>query len=389
MTSLVTPPVCYPPSLRAPSIDRAAQISQRAWQQHSLMTLAALKAATPQTPLRAFTLPGFAEAHVLIKDERAHASGSLKHRLAMSLFEQALVEGWLTPGRPVIEASSGSTAVSEAWLARQLGLEFIAVVPAATAPDKLAAIRAEKGQVVEVSDAARLCQHAQQLADDSGGHFINQFRHAATASDWRSVSSLPGECLRQIAVQGLPPLEAVLLGAGTGGSAATFARHLRLKGERAKVIGVDPEHSVYVDCWQHFQTHGVRQTALTPPCASNPIEGIGRPCVLEAFRPEDFDDYLPIEDSRSQAAALWLAEYAERTGQEELAVGPSTGTALAGLLQTLETRRARGESFRGSWLILACDSASRYASTFGCQTWREHHQSRLAPHMCWLERVVC
>lgn len=388
MTSIDAPSPSVTPSSHAQSADYAAQTSLRVWQQCSLMTLAALKAATPRTPLKVLALPGFAEAHVLIKDERAHASGSLKHRLAMSLFEQALVEGWLKPGRPVIEASSGSTAVSEAWLARQLGLEFIAVIPTTTAPDKLAAIRAEGGKVVKVDDAALLCQHAQRLADVSGGHFIDQFRHAATASDWRSTTSLPGECLSQLASHGLPPLEAVFLGAGTGGSAATFARHLRLKGERAKVIGVDPEHSVYTACWQHFQTHGVRHTALTPPCASNPIEGIGRPCVLEAFRPEDFDDYLSIEDSRSQAAALWLAEHAERTEQEELAVGPSTGTAFAGLLQTLEARRMRGESLRGSWLILACDSASRYASTFGNQAWHEQHQVRLAPYRQWLKSLT-
>ncbi|MDI4659648.1 MULTISPECIES: pyridoxal-phosphate dependent enzyme [Cobetia] len=366
--------------------DACTHAAQReSWRQRSLMKLAALKAATPATPLLELSLRGLGEARILIKDERAHASGSLKHRLAMSLFEQALQQDWLTPDCPVIEASSGSTAVSEAWLARRLGLQFIAVVPRGTAFYKQEAIRGEGGRVVEIEDSARLCQHAQALADDSGGHFLNQFRHAATAGDWASDTSLPGECLTQITARELPELQAVFLGAGTGGSAASFARHLRHKrhlhqeGHRARVIGVDPEHSVYHACWQHHRTHGTRTTRLPAPQAVNPIEGIGRPCVLEAFDPAHFDDYRRIADARSQEAALWLAEHAG------LEVGPSTGTAFAGLLESLALRRARGESLAGSWLLLACDHAERYATTLGDPAWRAAQQSRLAPQRAWLE----
>ncbi|WP_417285803.1 PLP-dependent cysteine synthase family protein [Cobetia marina] len=397
---------CAPSSLATPSEGLLHRTPLEAWRQECLAQLAALKAATPVTPLRELALCGLGEARVLIKDERAHASGSLKHRLAMALFEQALKQGWLSPGRPVIDASSGSTAVSEAWLARRLGLEFIAVVPKGTACNKLKAIRDEGGRVVEIENAVHLCQSAQALAEDSGGHFLNQFQHAATASDWQSETSLPGECLAQIAERELPELEAVFLGAGTGGSAATFARHLRHKGvlrhsgplhhtgpfhhsgplhhrgHGARVIGVDPEHSVYHACWQHHHTHGTRMTSLPAPQAPNPIEGIGRPCVLEAFDPVHFDDYRRIADARSQAAALWLAEHAG------LAVGPSTGTAFAGLLETLELKHARGEALTGSWLLLACDHASRYASTLGDPVWRAEHQSRLAPHRAWIERLT-
>ncbi|MDH2295606.1 pyridoxal-phosphate dependent enzyme [Cobetia sp. 1AS1] len=382
-----------------PAAQHGPHASQReSWRQRSLMKLAALKAATPVTPLLELSLRGLGEARILIKDERAHASGSLKHRLAMSLFEQALQKDWVTPGGPVIEASSGSTAVSEAWLARRLGLEFIAVVPRGTAFYKQEAIRGEGGRVVEIEDSARLCQHAQALADDSGGHFINQFRHAAMAGDWRSDgasdASLPGECLAQIAARELPELQAVFLGAGTGGSAASFARHLRHKrhlhqgshlhhgSHRARVIGVDPEHSVYHACWQHHRAHGTRTTALPAPQAANPIEGIGRPCVLEAFDPAHFDDYRRIADARSQAAALWLAEHAG------LEVGPSTGTAFAGLLESLALRRARGESLAGSWLLLACDHAERYATTLGDPAWRAAQQSRLAPQRAWIEALT-
>ena len=47
-----------------------------------------------------------------LKDESTHPTGSLKHRLARSLFLYALCNGWLREGTTVVEASSGSTAVS-------------------------------------------------------------------------------------------------------------------------------------------------------------------------------------------------------------------------------------------------------------------------------------
>src|ERR1700761_4134148 len=81
-------------------------------------------------------LPGIA---LYLKDESTHPTGSLKHRLARSLFLHALCNGWIGPDTTIVEASSGSTAVSEAYFARMLGLRFVAVMPASTATEKVEA----------------------------------------------------------------------------------------------------------------------------------------------------------------------------------------------------------------------------------------------------------
>ena len=67
-----------------------------------------------------------------LKDESTHITGSLKHRLARPPFLYALCNGWIAENTTVIEASSGSTAVSEAYFAALLGLPFIAVMPSST-----------------------------------------------------------------------------------------------------------------------------------------------------------------------------------------------------------------------------------------------------------------
>src|SRR4029079_48133 len=89
---------------------------------------------------------GFPGVDIYFKDESTHPTGSLKHRLARSLFLCALCEGRIGAGPTVIDASSGSTAISEAYFAALLELPYVAVMPRCTAPAKIREIEALGGQ---------------------------------------------------------------------------------------------------------------------------------------------------------------------------------------------------------------------------------------------------
>ena len=78
------------------------------------------------THLVKLPLPGPVDLY--LKDESTHPTGSLKHRLARSLFLYALCNGRIGPTTTVVEASSGSTAVSEAYFAQLIGVPFVAVM---------------------------------------------------------------------------------------------------------------------------------------------------------------------------------------------------------------------------------------------------------------------
>src|SRR5690606_19417567 len=81
--------------------------------------------------------PGLKGISIYLKDESTHPTGSLKHRLARSLFLYGICNGKIRSGTTLVEASSGSTAVSEAYFAHLLGLPFIAVVPRSTSRPKI------------------------------------------------------------------------------------------------------------------------------------------------------------------------------------------------------------------------------------------------------------
>jgi cysteine synthase A len=111
--------------------------------------------------------------------------------LARSLFLYALCNGWLRPGAPVIEVSSGSTAVSEVYFARLLGLLFIAVMPASISPEKIAQIAFYGGQSHLLDAPQGLHGQAQQLAATCGGHFMDQFTYAERPLIGALITILP------------------------------------------------------------------------------------------------------------------------------------------------------------------------------------------------------
>ena len=107
------------------------------WVKYAIGEIEADFQRSADTHLIRLNLPAFPGICLYLKDESTHPTGSLKHRLARSLFLYGLCNGWITENTTIIEASSGSTAVSEAYFARLIGLPFIAVMPSCTARRKV------------------------------------------------------------------------------------------------------------------------------------------------------------------------------------------------------------------------------------------------------------
>ena len=157
-----------------------------------------------------------------------HPTGSLKHRLARSLFLYGLCNGWITEGTTIVEASSGSTAVSEAYFARFLGLPFIAVMPASTSPEKIALIEAYGGIVPpRRRPDGRWSRRRSGWRTRRGGHFLDQFTYAERATDWRGNNNIAESIFSQMALERYPVPTWIVVGAGTGGTSATIGRYAR------------------------------------------------------------------------------------------------------------------------------------------------------------------
>jgi len=293
-----------------------------------------------------------------LKDETTHITGSLKHRLARSLFLYALCNGWIDENTTVIEASSGSTAVSEAYFAAMLELPFIAVMPATTSTTKIALIESQGGRCHFVDKSAQVYEEAQRLAADTGGHYLDQFTNAERATDWRGNNNIAESIFDQMGDETHPVPEWIVVGAGTGGTSATIGRYIRYRRHPTRLCVVDPENSAF------FPSYAGRDAAVVTGVSSR-IEGIGRPRVEPSFMPDVVDRMISVPDAASVAAAHHMSRVLGRR------VGPSTGTNLWGAFGLLAEMVADGRT--GSVVTLLADSGDRYADTYFCDEWLTSH----------------
>lgn len=362
---------------RTPHLDDLEDLDRhdpalRAWLVESIRRLDADAQRSADTHLVRIPLPERWGIDLYLKDESTHLTGSLKHRLARSLFMYALVNGWLAPGMPVVEASSGSTAVSEAHFARVLGLPFIAVMPRSTSVEKIRLIEAQGGNCHFVDTADEMCAASQRLASELGGHFLDQFTYAERATDWRGHNNIAESILRQMADEPHPVPAWLVVAAGTGGTSATLGRYFRYRRLATRLCVADVENSAFFDGWADHD----------PGCrveGSSRIEGIGRPQVEPSFIPAIVDRMIRVPDAASVAGAHFLSE---RLGRR---VGASTGTNLIAVARIVQDMLARGET--GSIVTLLCDSGERYGHSYFDRDWVAGQGWDLQPWLDELEAV--
>ena len=134
------------------------------WVTNAIKQITADAHRSADTHLFKLPLSHFQGVEIYLKDESTHPTGSLKHRLARSLFLYALCNGKIKEGTTIVEASSGSTAVSEAYFARLINVPFIAVVPKSTAQSKIDMIKRYGGACHFVSSAPEMHEASVELA---------------------------------------------------------------------------------------------------------------------------------------------------------------------------------------------------------------------------------
>jgi cysteine synthase len=338
--------------------------NSREWANEAVRRVEADANRSADTHLHVFPLPADWGVTLYLKDESVHPTGSLKHRLARSLFLYGLCNGWIGEGTTIVDASSGSTAVSEAYFARFLGLPFVAVMPAATSPEKIALIEAEGGSCHLVDDPSSITAEAQRLAAERDGHFLDQFTYAERAMDWRGNNNIAESIFAQMELERHPVPAWVVVGAGTGGTSATIGRYTRLMRHPTRLCVVDPEDSIFYPSW----------TGDPSAFSGRPsrIEGIGRQRVEPSFLPDVVDRMVRVPDAASLATMRLVSEHTGRS------VGASTGTNVWGAFQIAAEMLERGE--QGSIVTLICDGGERYAGTYYSDSWVAEQGLVLAPH---------
>ncbi|MEH6776195.1 MAG: PLP-dependent cysteine synthase family protein [Cereibacter changlensis] len=355
-----------------PSLAPLPACENRDWTRHAIALLQGDGRSSADTHLVNPAFKGLRGIQIYLKDESTHPTGSLKHRLARSLFLYGICNGRITEGTTLVEASSGSTAVSKAYFAHLLDLPFLAVMPRTTSRQKIEAIERFGGRCHFVDHAGEIYTVAQRLAEETGGHYLDQFTNAERATDWRGNNNIAESIFEQMQGEEHPVPDWVVMSAGTGGTSATIGRYIRYRNLATRLCVVDVEGSAFYDAWQS----GDMETTAK----GSRIEGIGRPRVEPSFIPGVIDHMIRVPDAASIAAMHVLSDRLFRR------VGGSTGTNFFGLCWIAANMLREGR--QGSLVSLICDSGDRYAATYYNPKWLAEHGIDIAPHRAMLERFL-
>lgn len=252
---------------------------------------------------------------IFVKAEFFNPGGSVKDRPAIKMIEEAEKKGLLKPGGTIIEPTSGNTGVGIAQAAAVKGYRCIVVMPDKMSDEKFSLLKAYGAEVVKVPTTSTSSPEsynnvAQRLATEIHGAFLpNQFQnpdnpeaHYMTTGPeiWEDTN---GQVTHFIA------------GVGTGGTISGTAKFLKEKNPSIKVIGIDPEGSIYSGDYSK----------------SYKIEGIGEDFIPRNVNMSLIDQFERVSDKDAFEACRKLAR------EEGILAGGSAGAAVAGALRTAKT----------------------------------------------------
>ncbi|HEY1617105.1 MAG TPA: cystathionine beta-synthase [Streptosporangiaceae bacterium] len=248
------------------------------------------------------------EATVLAKLEYFNPGGSVKDRIALRMIEAAEASGALKPGGTIVEPTSGNTGVGLAIVAAEKGYRCLFVCPDKVGQDKISVLRAYGAEVV-VCPTTVSPDHpdsyysvSDRLARETpGGWKPDQYTNPENpASHFHSTGP-------EIWEQTEGRITHFVAGIGTGGTISGTGRYLKeVSGGRVKVIGADPEGSVY--------SGGTGRPYL--------VEGVGEDIWPETYDKSICDQIIAVSDADSFLMTRRLAR------EEALLTGGSCGLAV-------------------------------------------------------------
>ncbi|KAM3505629.1 hypothetical protein MY10362_002841 [Beauveria mimosiformis] len=292
------------------------------------------------------------ECDVYVKAELFNAGGSVKDRIALRMVEEAEKSGRIKPGDTLIEPTSGNTGIGLALVGAIKGYKTIITMPEKMSAEKVSVLRALGATIIRTPTQAAWDAPESHIGvarrlekEIPNAHILDQYgnidnplahEHGTAEEIWEQTGG---------------KIDAIVAGAGTGGTITGLARGLRKHNKDIKVIAADPHGSILAV-----------PEALNEEHANQPykVEGIGYDFIPEVLDRELVDKWYKTGDCESFYLARRLIS------EEGLLVGGSSGSAMAAMLKAVKDYGFK----KGDVVVVVLpDSIRNYLSKFADDDW--------------------
>jgi [CysO sulfur-carrier protein]-thiocarboxylate-dependent cysteine synthase len=266
---------------------------------------------------------------ILAKIESQNPAGSVKDRIARNMIEEAEADGTLSPGRTIIEPSSGNTGIAMAMIARLKGYPIKIVLPENVSIERRQLLEIFGAEIIlspgsEGSNGA--VRRAQQLAEDHPD-WAFLYQYANEANPRAHYETTGPEILKDV-----PDITHFVAGLGTSGTLMGVGTFLKERKPDVKIYAVEPPIGERVEGLRNLDD------GYIPP-------------VFETWRGYD------LLDGKSIVRPLESLEWTRKLVGMGVFAGISSGAALAGAVKVAK----RIES--GTIVFVVCDYGWKYLST--------------------------
>ncbi len=283
---------------------------------------------TPLVPLARVAADLSPAVDLYVKLEGFNPGGSVKDRAALSIVQEAIRTGGLTPGKTLLDATSGNTGISYALLGAAFGFPVELVMPADASPERLQILRAYGVELVLSdpagrTDGARQVAREMTVAEPDRYFYADQYNNPANPLAHYTTTG-PG-----VWQQTGGRVTHFVAGMGTSGTMMGTGRYLRERNPAVCLVGVQPVS-------EQKPIPGLKHLATSEP--------------LSIYDPRLVDEIVAVDAEEAKAMARQLAR------EEGLFVGISAGAAVVAALQVAR------ELEEGVVVALLPDGGFKYAS---------------------------
>lgn len=306
--------------------------------------LDSLLAEIGDTMMIPYDEPGI-NGSIQVKCEFDNPTGSMKDRIAYGMVAKLDLDGMLSKGDLIVEASSGNTAGSVALVTNRLDYDAVITTPVGNSPQKLGYVKAYGAELVTCPDVPsnddrHYRMQAKQIAEKRGGIWLDQYSNQLNPEVHAAWTG--PEITEQY-----PDLTHVVAPMGTGGTMSGIAKHVKEYDESVTTVGVDATLSNISSAF----------SGTDPGKYDTDIEGLGKGEKLPTMWFEYIDEIRSVNDKDA------LLQARRAANDHGLLVGGSSGASL------FVAREIAMQEPSAEVAVVACDGGEQYFDTIFDDDW--------------------